>query len=37
MELVYVAPAAGVLALLFAVYFMSSVLSESPGNAKMQR
>jgi len=36
MELVYIAPAAGVVALLFAAYFMASVLKESPGNQKMQ-
>lgn len=36
MELVYVAPIAGLIALAFAGYFMNRVLSESPGNAKMQ-
>ena len=36
MELVYLAPIAGIVALLFAAYLMSSVLKESPGNEKMQ-
>jgi K(+)-stimulated pyrophosphate-energized sodium pump len=36
MELVYIAPAAGIVALLFAAYLMASVLKEDPGNAKMQ-
>jgi len=36
MNLLYVAPIAGLVALAFAAYFMKSVLSESPGNAKMQ-
>ena len=36
MDLVYLAPAAGILALLFAAYLMSSVMKESPGNEKMQ-
>ena len=36
MDLVYLAPLAGVVALAFAAYFMASVLKESPGNAKMQ-
>ncbi len=36
MDLLYIAPIAGVVALLFAAYFMKSVLSESPGNEKMQ-
>ena len=36
MELLYIAPIAGIVALLFAAYFMASVLKESPGNAKMQ-
>lgn len=36
MDFVYYAPAAGVIALLFAGYLMSSVLSEDPGNKKMQ-
>ncbi len=36
MNLLYVAPIAGLVALAFAAYFMSSVLSESPGNAKMK-
>jgi len=36
MDLLYIAPIAGIVALLFAAYFMNSVLSESPGNNKMQ-
>ncbi|WP_378954380.1 sodium-translocating pyrophosphatase [Pelosinus sp. sgz500959] len=36
MDLLYIAPMAGIVALLFAAYFMKSVLSESPGNEKMQ-
>lgn len=36
MDLVYVAPVAGIAALLFAAYLMASVLKESPGNARMQ-
>ncbi|BBB91773.1 MAG TPA: sodium-translocating pyrophosphatase [Methylomusa anaerophila] len=36
MELVYFAPAAGLVALAFAAYLMASVLKESPGNQKMQ-
>lgn len=36
MDLLYIAPIAGIVALLFAAYFMASVLKESPGNAKMQ-
>ncbi|MDR3560206.1 MAG: sodium-translocating pyrophosphatase [Negativicutes bacterium] len=36
MELVFIAPAAGIVALLFAAYFMTSVLKESPGNQRMQ-
>ncbi|WP_425058422.1 K(+)-stimulated pyrophosphate-energized proton pump [Sporomusa carbonis] len=36
MDLLYIAPLAGLLALAFAAYLMSSVLSESPGNQKMQ-
>lgn len=36
MELLYVAPAAGVLALVFAAYCMTSVLSESQGNQRMK-
>jgi K(+)-stimulated pyrophosphate-energized sodium pump len=36
MELLYIAPLAGIVALLFAAYCMNSVLSESPGNDKMQ-
>ena len=36
MDLLYIAPVAGIVALLFAAYFMKSVLSEDPGNAKMQ-
>jgi len=36
MDLLYIAPIAGIVALLFAAYFMKSVLSESPGNEKMQ-
>ncbi|MEN6566755.1 MAG: sodium-translocating pyrophosphatase [Veillonellales bacterium] len=36
MDLLYIAPGAGVLALLFAAYLMSSVLSESPGNTRMR-
>lgn len=36
MDYLYFAPIAGVIALLFAGYLMSSVLRESPGNARMQ-
>jgi len=36
MDLLYIAPLAGIIALLFAAYFMKSVLSEDPGNEKMQ-
>lgn len=36
MDLVYIAPGAGLVALLFAAYLANSVLKESPGNAKMQ-
>lgn len=36
MELIYIAPIAGLVALVFAAYLASSVLSESPGNQKMQ-
>lgn len=36
MDLVYIAPIAGIVALLFAVYLGSSVLRESPGNERMQ-
>lgn len=36
MDLVYIAPAAGIVALIFAAYLMTSVLKESPGNARMQ-
>lgn len=36
MELIYIAPVAGLVALLFAGYLASSVLKESPGNEKMQ-
>lgn len=36
MDLLYLAPIAGIVALAFAGYLMSSVLKESPGNAKMQ-
>jgi len=36
MDLLYIAPLAGIVALLFAAYFMKSVLSEDPGNEKMQ-
>ena len=36
MDLVYIAPVAGIIALLFAAYLMTSVLKESPGNVKMQ-
>ncbi|SMC41187.1 sodium-translocating pyrophosphatase [Sporomusa malonica] len=36
MDLLYIAPVAGLVALAFAGYLMSSVLKESPGNAKMQ-
>ncbi|HWR37915.1 MAG TPA: sodium-translocating pyrophosphatase [Patescibacteria group bacterium] len=36
MNLLYIAPLAGLLALAFAAYFMNSVLRESPGNARMQ-
>ena len=36
MELVYLAPFAGVVALAFAGYLMYSVLAENPGNQKMQ-
>lgn len=36
MDLVYIAPVAGIVALLFAAYLGSSVLREDPGNQKMQ-
>jgi K(+)-stimulated pyrophosphate-energized sodium pump len=36
MELVFYAPIAGIVALLFAAYFMASVLKEDSGNEKMQ-
>ncbi|TCL36226.1 K(+)-stimulated pyrophosphate-energized sodium pump [Anaerospora hongkongensis] len=36
MELLYLAPLAGIVALLFAAYLMSSVLKEDSGNAKMR-
>ena len=36
MSLLYLAPAAGIVALAFAGYLMSSVLKESPGNSRMQ-
>lgn len=36
MNYLYLAPIAGVVALLFAAYLMSSVLKENPGNQKMQ-
>jgi K(+)-stimulated pyrophosphate-energized sodium pump len=36
MELIYIAPIAGLVALAFAGYFASSVLKENPGNQKMQ-
>ncbi len=36
LELLYIAPIAGLVALLFAAYLMVSVLRESPGNQKMQ-
>ena len=36
MDLLYVAPFAGLVALAFAAYLMTSVLRESPGNQKMQ-
>jgi len=36
MELVYIAPAAGIVALIFAAYLMTSVLKEDPGNQRMQ-
>ena len=36
MELLYIAPVAGAVALLFALYLWTSVLSYSPGNDKMQ-
>ncbi len=36
MDLLYIAPAAGLVALAFAAYLMNSVLSESPGNSRMQ-
>ncbi|MDD4601554.1 MAG: sodium/proton-translocating pyrophosphatase, partial [Negativicutes bacterium] len=36
MELVYIAPIAGIVAIAFAAYFMNSVLKESPGNERMQ-
>mgnify|MGYP003585147294 FL=1 len=36
MDLLYIAPAAGLIALAFAAYLMNSVLSESPGNSRMQ-
>lgn len=36
MDLLYIAPFAGLVALAFAGYLMASVLKESPGNPKMQ-
>jgi K(+)-stimulated pyrophosphate-energized sodium pump len=36
MDLLYIAPFAGLVALAFAAYLMASVLKESPGNQKMQ-
>jgi len=36
MDLLYIAPLAGLVALAFAGYLMASVLRESPGNQKMQ-
>ncbi|EAX46928.1 V-type H(+)-translocating pyrophosphatase [Thermosinus carboxydivorans Nor1] len=36
MDLLFIAPGAGLLALLFAAYLAGSVLKESPGNKKMQ-
>ncbi|MBP2635977.1 MAG: hppA [Firmicutes bacterium] len=36
MDLLYIAPFAGLVALAFAAYLMASVLRESPGNQKMQ-
>ncbi|HWR42508.1 sodium-translocating pyrophosphatase [Sporomusa sp.] len=36
MDLLYIAPFAGLVALAFAGYLMASVLKENPGNAKMQ-
>lgn len=36
MELIYVAPIAGIIALVFAGYLAASVLKESPGNEKMR-
>ena len=36
MEMIYIAPVAGVVALLFAAYLAASVLRENPGNEKMQ-
>lgn len=36
MDLVYVAPVAGIIALLFAAYLGTSVLREDPGNQRMQ-
>lgn len=36
MDLLYIAPLAGLVALAFAAYLMTSVLRESPGNQKMQ-
>jgi vacuolar-type H(+)-translocating pyrophosphatase len=36
MDLLYIAPIAGIVALLFAAYLGASVLSEDPGNEKMQ-
>lgn len=36
MDLLYIAPVAGLVALAFAAYLMASVLRESPGNQKMQ-
>ena len=36
MELLYIAPVAGAVALLFALYLWTSMLSYSPGNEKMQ-
>ena len=36
MELLYIAPIAGLVALVFAAYLMASVLREDPGNQRMQ-
>ena len=36
MDLLYIAPFAGLVALAFAGYLMASVLKENPGNARMQ-